>query len=115
MGIFTVVKPIILIISLLCCLAGIFKPSAQPVAQFATTTITVSESFFPSGANDLSPCAAPCNSPAHANQLAGITPSSIEVIIDRGFTQAIFQSDIIASGIHQKAYLLHIHPSHSIW
>ena len=85
------------------------------MAPFAITTVTVCESFIPSDNNDLSPSAAPCNSPAHANQLAGITPSNIEANINRSFSQVILQSDINASSIHQKAYLLHIHPSHSIW
>ena len=85
------------------------------MAQFVTSTVTVCESFFLSDTNDLSPCTAPCNSPAHAYQLAGITPSYIEANINRSFPQAILQSDINAASIHQKAYLLHIHPSHSIW
>jgi hypothetical protein len=109
------VKSILLIISLFCCLAGIVKPTAQPPAQAVSTTLTVFKSFFPYGTNDLSPSAAPVNSPAHAYQLVGITPSHIEASTNRFFSQAIFQSGITTSDIHQKTYLLHIHPSHSIW
>jgi len=85
------------------------------MAQFVSTTITVYESFFPSDTNDLAPCATPFNSPAHAYQLAGITPSNVEARINRFFLQSIFQSYFKPANIRHKAYLLHIHPTHSIW